>query len=569
VLLNKDANIANLNNKLDPYFQKQFDYAFNNKLSLQPLHKIYLHSNFAYKSDWAKTGNILYIRIFLAVGIMVLLIAAFNFINLSTARASQRAREVGVRKVLGARRTQLVVQFLSESLIITLLAVGVAFVLLQGVLSNLNDIADKSLRIPFEEPYFLFAILGFSITVSLMAGLYPAFYISGFDPAKVLKGLLSMRSDHFFRRSLVVCQFTFSIILISGSIVIYQQLNFIQDRALGFDQSHLLYIKMRNKILDKVQLFKSALENQTSIDRVAATSNNLVEIGSSTFGISWEGQEPEDKFELTQINVDVDFVETAGMSLAAGRNFDIKRVSDTTAYIINETAALRMGWTPQDAIGKSVKLWDTQGTVVGVVKDFHFKPITKMIEPIIFHYWPKNSYSGILVKTRPGFNREAILAIGQAYEKFENQAAFAYEFVDQALENQYRAEQNTGRIILFFSGLAIFVSCLGLLGLVTFTAERRTKEIGIRKVLGANVITIVALLSNDFLKLVLIAILIATPLAWWIMSGWLQDFAYRVGLEWWMFVTSGMAAIVIALVTIAWQSVKSAIANPVDSLKSE
>jgi hypothetical protein len=315
VLLSKDADISDLDKKFDNYFRRQFNYTFNNQLSLQPLFSLYLHSNFAYYSDWAKTGNILYIRIFIAVGIMVLLIAVFNFINLSTARATQRAREVGVRKVVGAGRHQLVTQFLSESFIITMIAVGLAFVLLQVVLPVLNDISGKSLRILLQLPYFLIGIVAFSIVVSLMSGLYPAFYISRFQPASVLKGLVGIRSGNFFRRSLVVCQFTFSIILISASIVIYKQLRYIQNRHLGFDHSQLLHVKMKNKILDKANLIKSELASQPGIESVAATSSNVVEINSSTFGISWEGQESNDKFEITQVNVDVDFVETAGMNL--------------------------------------------------------------------------------------------------------------------------------------------------------------------------------------------------------------------------------------------------------------
>jgi hypothetical protein len=295
----------------------------------------------------------------------------------------------------------------------------------------------------------------------------------------------------------------------------------------------------------------------------------VVEINSSTFGISWEGQESNDKFEITQVNVDVDFVETAGMNLAAGRDFDINRASDTTAYMINEAASTRMGWTPQEAIGKLVKLWDAEGSVVGVVEDFHFKRITKVIEPIIFRYQPNVGYSGLLVKTRPGLNREAIANIERVYKKYEDQATFTYEFVDEALENQYRAEQNTGRIVLYFSCLTIFVSCLGLLGLTTYTAEQRKKEIGIRKVLGARVITIVGLLSNDFLKLVLIAILVATPLAWSIMSGWLENFAYRILLEWWMFLLAGVLMITVAVVVVSLQAMKAAMANPVKNLRSE
>jgi putative ABC transport system permease protein len=568
-LLNHDANTIDLDNKLDPYFLKQFSYSFQNTLSLQPLYDIYLHSNFAYLTDWGKTGNIVYIRIFLAVGIMVLLIAVFNFINLSTARASQRAKEVGVRKVVGAAQRQLIVQFLSESAIITFMAVAFAIVLTQLTLPVLNDITGKSLLLLTSDPLFFLGIIGFSVMVSLMAGLYPAFYISRFRPAKVLKGLFTGQSKDFFRQSLVVCQFTFSIILITGSIVVYKQLRYMQDRDLGFDRSHLLYVKMKNKVLDKARVIKSELENQGSIRHVAATSANLIEINNSTFGISWEGQEAGDKFEVTQLNVDDDFIETADMKIVAGRDFDINRSSDTTSYVINETAAIRMGWTPTEAVGKSVKLWDAEGTVIGVVKDFHFKRLAKLIEPVIFRRWPKGGYSGVLVRTKPGLNHEAIAAIEQVYKKHEDQAALHYEFVDQSLENQYRAEQNTGRIIFYFSGLSVFVSCLGLLGLATYTAQQRVKEISIRKVLGAGVRSIVGLLSNDFLKLVVVALFTAIPLSWWIMSDWLDDFAYRIAVEWWMFAVSGLGAIVIASLTVIWQSVKSAIANPINSLKSE
>ena len=568
-LLNNDVNTLDLDNKLDPYFLKQFSYSFHNSLSLQPLYDIYLHSNFAYLTDWGKTGSIVYIRIFLAVGIMVLLIAVFNFINLSTARASQRAKEVGVRKVVGAARRQLIVQFLSESAIVTFMSVGFAIVLTQLTLPVLNDITGKSLRLLTSDLLFLLGIIAFSVMLSLMAGLYPAFYISNFRPAKVLKGLFTGQSKHFFRQSLVVCQFTFSTILVTGSIVVYEQLRYMQDRDLGFDQSQLLYVKMKNKVLDKAHVIKSELENQGSTRHVAATSANLVEINNSTFGISWEGQEAGDKFEITQLNVDDDFIETADMELVAGRDFDINRSSDTTSYVINETAAVRMGWTPNEAVGKSVKLWDAEGKVTGVVRDFHFKRLSKLIEPVILRCWPKGGYSGILVRTKPGFNHEAIAAIEQVYKKHEDQAALHYEFVDQSLENQYRAEQNTGRIIFYFSGLSVFVSCLGLLGLAAYTAQQRMKEIGIRKVLGAGVASIVGLLSNDFLKLIMIALLTAMPLSWWIMSDWLEDFAYRIAVEWWMFAVSGLVAIAIASITVIWQSVKSAIANPINSLKSE
>ena len=315
---------------------------------------------------------------------------------------------------------------------------------------------------------------------------------------------------------------------------------------------------------------KRDLENETSIAAVAATSNNLIDVVNSTWNIRWEGQAPEDKFLITQMNIDPDFFSTTGMKLASGRNFDSKRVTDTTStYIINETASTRMGWIPEQAVGKTVTLWDVKGTVIGVVKDFHFRPMKALIEPLLFRYRPNGGYTGLFVKTKPNEVREAISAIETSYKKHEHLTTPEYEFVDQALQNQYRTEQNTGRVVLYFSILAVIVSCLGLFGLVTFSTEQRTKEIGIRKVLGASVASIVNLLSKDFLKLVLMAVVIASPIAWWGMNQWLQDFAYKIGIEWWMFILPGLAAISIALLTVSFQSIKAASMNPVKSLRSE
>jgi len=539
-------------------------------LSMQPLFDIYLHSNFAFHTDWSKTSDFVYIQIFSAVGLIVLLIAIFNFINLATARAIERAREVGVRKAIGAFRKQLVIQFLGESLLMTILAVLIALILLQLFLPLLNNITGKSISIPVNNPWFGLSIASFVIAVSLLSGIYPAFYLSRFQPVKVLKGVFDAGSGQFFRRTLVVGQFMFSVILIIGAIVIYKQLAYLQDKNLGFDKSQLLMVKMKNEMKTKSMLLKADLQNQTSVANVAATSTNMIDVINSTYSIEWEGKQPDEKFVITEANIDPDFLNTMGMKLMTGRNFDHGIITDSSsAFLINETAAMRMGWTAEQAINKKIKLWDVEGKVIGVVKDFHFRPLTAAIEPFIFYYWPKDSYSRLFVKTNPNKTRDAISAIETFYKKYEKQTKPEYEFVDMALENQYRAQQRTGRIVLYFSLLAIFVSCLGLFGLATFSAEQRIKEIGIRKVLGASVTNIATLFSGDFIKLVIIAIMIACPVAWWATNKWLQDFAYRINISWWVFGIAAIVAVLIALITVSYQSIKAAIANPVKSLRTE
>jgi putative ABC transport system permease protein len=572
IQLNDAADPVAFDKKIRTYIDRYSDY--NSKddartLLLQPMKDVYLHSDFAFGTNDATTSSMVYTRVFFAVGSMVLLIAIFNFVNLSTARATHRAKDVGVRKVVGALYKQLITQFLVESFILTLLAVVIALGLVQLFMPLLNDISGKSLVVPLDSPWFLLMSVASIIVISLLAGLYPAFYLSGFSPAKVLKGSTKVRSGIAFRRVLVVGQFAFSVILVIGSIVIYKQLQFIQDKDLGFDREQLIHVHLRNAMRwGKGKMLKEELRGESSIVSAAPISGMLVDLSNSTYGFQWEGQDPEDKMLMTQLNTDADLLNTIGMKLLSGRNFYAGE-NDSASYIINETAAKRMGWTNDQAIGKTVTLWSKEGRVIGVMKDFHFRPMTAKIEPFIFRCWEKSDYSGVLVKAQAGRVREAIAAIENKYKQHDDKGTVHYEFLDQAIDAQYRTQQHTGNIILFFSILAVLVSCLGLFGLATYAAEQRTKEIGIRKVLGASVVSIVRLLSSDFVKLVVISILIAAPISWWSLDRWLQDFAYKINIEWWMFAAASVILIVIALLTVSYHSIKTAIMNPVKSLRAE
>ncbi|MGA0556383.1 ABC transporter permease [Larkinella sp. VNQ87] len=551
---------------------KQYNNQVETQLLLQPLSEIYLYSDFAFNTDFGKRSAIAYVRIFVAVGLIVLLIAAINFINLTTARASGRAREVGVRKTVGAQRLSLIGQFMSEVFLMTTLAVVVALLLAEGFLPVFNDLADKTIQIPYQEPVFWAALAGLMGIVSLLTGLYPAFFLSSFRPAVVLKGLFNVPTGRNFRQSLVVGQFVLAIVMVIGTTFVYKQLTYMQTAKLGFDQSQLLHVRLKGELRGKAWLFKKQVEQLPGVARASLTTGNLVDMMNSAF-IEWEGQAPKDEVLITNMNIDTDFLATTGMKISAGRNFSTRMSSDTSgvlgAYLINETAVKRMGWTPASALGKRLKHWGQEGRVIGVVQDFHFRPLRIAIEPFIFRFQPSNPYFNLLIKTEPGAVSTTLSKIAALYKKLEPGNPISYGFVDQDLDAQYRAEHRVGRIILYFSVLTILIACLGLFGLATFTAEQRTKEIGIRKVLGASVAGIVALLSKDFLKLVLMALLIASPVAWYAVNEWLKNFAYKTDLSWWVFALAGLLAVAIALLTVSFQSIKAALMNPVKTLRSE
>jgi len=571
LLLQPGTNAAAFEQKISTQITKH-DPENKATLQLQPLRDIFLYSQFDFDTDWGKRSDIFYVRIFLAVGLIVMLIAIINFINLATARATQRTREVGVRKSVGALRGSLVWQFLCESFMMTTLAVLLALFIFSSLLPAFNNLVDKQLNFPIGEPELWFAIAGFTLLISLFTGAYPAFYLSSFRPAKVLKGIFEANSGTGFRRVLVVGQFAMAILLGIATIVIYHQLNFMQDKKLGFDQSQLLYVKLKGDLRQKAAVFKEEIAQLSSVVSTSATTSNLVDVGNGS-NIDWEGKATGDEFSITQMNVDADFLKTTGMSLASGRNFSASTPSDTSSifgtYLINESAAKRMGWTAETALGKRVNFWGLDGEIIGVVKDFHYRPLRSAIEPFILRFRPKEFYFDLLVKTNAGNLTQTLAEVGEIYKANQSNYPLSYGFVDQDLAALYGAERKTSQIVLYFSALAILISCLGLFGLAAFTAEQRTKEIGIRKVLGASVASIVTLLSKDFLKLVLIAIVIASPIAWYAMNEWLADFAYKINISWWVFALAGGLAVGIALLTVSFQSVRAALMNPVESLKNE
>lgn len=544
-------------------------------LFLQPLTDIHLHSHFEY--DLAPSGDIRYIYIFGAIALFMLLIACINFMNLSTAGASKRAREVGIRKVMGSVKSTLIGQFLLESVLLTAVALVLAVVIVVLALPFFNTLADKNLTLSFTQvPWLLPGLLLLGLVVGVLAGSYPAFFLSSFKPITVLKGgtqinLARGRRSIGLRGTLVVVQFCVSIILIVGTTVVYQQLRFIQNARLGYDKEQVLVLQETYRLGHNEPLLKKQLLQDSRV--VNATISGYVPAGPS-LNNNFMGYGDDRTTEYLKgicYRVDEDYVLTLGMKMVSGRNFSPEFGTDSSAMIVNETTAKQMGWG-KDAVGHTITKPSNDGTqdtyhVIGVVQDFNFKSLHERIGPLMMILGDNRGAILVKVKTRD------IPALLQSIEKQWNTLAvdepMLYSFLEENFNATYRAEQKTGQILALFAGLTIFVACLGLFGLATFTAEQRTKEIGVRKVLGASVSSVVALLSKDFLKLVAISIVIASPIAWYAMNLWLQDFAYKIDISWWVFALAGLLAVGIALLTVSFQSVRAALRNPVESLRSE
>lgn len=535
-------------------------------LQLQRLTDIHLHSDFA--NDLSAPGDIRYVYIFSAIGLFTLLIASINFMNLTTAGASTRAKEVGVRKVLGSRRQSLTFQFLIESILLSFIALFLALGLSYVTLPLFNQLSDKSLTLDILAYWWVIpSLLAVGFMVGILAGSYPAFFLSAFKPVAVLKGKLTPDNKNTGLRSgLVIFQFLISICLIICTTVVYKQLGYIQHKKLGYDKEQVIVLQTW-PLGKNEEVFRQQLLQDTRVLHV--TNSPYVPAGASYQNNFFVHplDHPSHWVKTLRYDVDEHYIPTLGIEIVAGRNFSMDYGTDSLNAIINETAAAAFGWT-HDALGKTLVNGDNKHLqVIGVVKDFHFKSLRESISPLVMVM--NKNFGNLIIKTKPGSPSALLSAIEAKYNALPHDLPFSFSFLNERISNTYHAERKTGAILGIFAGLTIFVACLGLLGLATFTAYQRTKEIGIRKVLGATAAAIVRLLVTDFVKLIAIALLIACPISWWVMNKWLEDFAYRIDIQWWVFGLAGIMAITIAILTVSWQAIKAAIANPVKSLRNE
>lgn len=568
VLLKPNASLASANAKMKVLKPKYDPDEPKWEMFLYPLERWHLYSNFENgKEDGS--GRITFVKLFGIVAAFILLIACINFMNLGTARSEKRAKEVGIRKVVGARKFSLISQFIGESILLSLIAGLFAIVVVQLSLGGFNKLTDKQLFIPYGSIEFWLAGLGFVIFTGFLAGSYPAFFLSSFQPVKVLKGTFKKSQAPVTpRKILVVLQFTFAIVLIICTIIVKQQIDFAQNRQTGYNKNNLIYHIFSGDIEKNYELIKSELLSQGIASAITKTSAPITQSWSDGWGQEWEGKDPNDKTDFFRYNEDEGLGVTAGLQFVQGRDFNLRQFpTDSTGMIINESALKVMKF--KDPIGKIVKDNGTEWHIVGVIRDFILTSPYTPTKPMLIA-GAKAWFNVIMIRLNAARSTSQNLqAAEKIFKKYNTEYPFAYKFVDEEYANKFKSEQRVGTLAALFSGLTILISCLGLLGLAIFMAEARVKEIGVRKVLGASVGGLIALLSRDFLKLVTIAFLIATPIAWWAMYEWLSDYPYRVSIQWWVFVSAGLLSVFIALATVSYQAVKAALSNPVDSLRTE
>jgi len=573
VLLDEKVNKAQLEKRFAPFMQKYMGKDMERMgakldIALTPLTDIYFEPTSSF--DKVKHGDKKVVYIFLSIAVFILLIACINFMNLSTIRAVERSKEVGLRKVMGALRNHLVWQFIGESILLTLIACIFSVALLQLVMPVYNGLLGYSLTVSWNAtPIYLF-LAGVILVVGFLAGSYPAFFLSVFSPIQALKGKLRLgKGGAFFRQALVVVQFSISVLLIIGTIIIMSQMKYVKEKELGYDQEHSIIVPIDNgEFYDHRLTFKHELQRNATIASVSLMSG---EPGGFFDLHTFEAEGQRDVWKSRTSFADFEFVKTLGLKIIAGRNFSPQYATDTTdAVLINRTAAVDLGFTPEQAIGKWIKNTvrdSARRRVVGVVEDFNFLSLKEKMDPLVIS--PSEDRRVAVIKIRPGNIQSAIATIKNQYGKAAPVYPFEYTFLDQKFDAIYKADLRQQKILSIFSGLAIFIACLGLFGLASFTANKRIKEIGVRKVLGSSVQNIVILLSKDLLKPVLIATLIAIPVGYYVMNNWLQDFAYRTPLHWWVFVIAAAITFFIALFTVGIKALKAAVANPVQSLRTE
>lgn len=579
--LDESANVAQVENKLNQFVQSRMDKNDPEKITvgLIPYGDRYLYS--AFENGKPVEGRMIYVRIFTGVAIFILIIACINFMNLATARSIKRAKEVGVRKVVGSSRFSLVYQFFGESILFSALALLISVLVTQVLLPAFNNLTGKEIASPILSPSYWIASMALALITGIAAGSYPALYLSALRPARILKGTLRFASSAIWlRKGLVVFQFTLSIALVIAMIVVSNQTHFVQNTNLGYDRDNLVYITMEGELNPKYALFKERalkMPGIAMVDRstemphamgfVVDETDGLKNTNTGNDAIQWEGKE-NNSVGFKPASVGYDFVKIMNLKVAEGRDFSHSYVTDSAdAFMVNEEAVKQMGM--KDPIGKWISAWKKKGHIIGILKDYHTNTLREPIKPLIIDVKEYEYFGVVIVKLESGKTKEGLASLEAVCKEINPNYPFAFKFLDQEYDKLYRNEKVITRLTNIFAMLGIAISCLGLLGLVMFAAEQRMKEIGIRKVLGATVANIVNLLSKEFLSLVLFSFLIAAPIAGYFMHQWLQGFAYKIDLSWWIFVMAGASALFIALITISIQAFQSAIVNPVKSLRSE
>ena len=563
--VNKAILNAKLNNVADD------EKKYKAKIQLHPMSEWHLRSN--WENGVQTGGAIEYVWLFGVVGVFVLILACINFMNLSTARSEKRAKEVGIRKAIGSVRGQLISQFFSESLLVVLIAFALSLVMVQLSLSWFNEVADKKIEILWTNPFFWIAGIGFSLFTGLIAGSYPALYLSSFQPVKVLKGTFKAgRFASMPRKALVVLQFTVSVTLIIGTIIVYRQIQHSKNRPVGYNRDGLVMIQMSSPdFYGKFDLLRNELKSSGAVEEMVECSSPLTGVWSNSGGFQWQGKDPELDADFATVWVTHDFGKTVGWEFKEGRDFSRDFSTDTSAIVLNEAAVRFMGI--KDPVGQTVKWGSDKDApsfkIVGVIRDMLMDSPYEPVKQAVYMLSPHN-VNWIVLKLNPAKSAsESLAGAEKVFKKLIPAAPFDYKFASTEFASKFDAEVRIGKLASVFAGLAIFISCLGLFGLASFVAEQRTKEIGVRKVLGASVFNLWKLLSKDFVMLVLISLFIAIPVAWYFMNDWLQKYDYRTDISWWIFAVAGVGSLFITLLTVSYQAIKAALMNPVKTLKSE
>lgn len=563
----ENSDFATINEKIKD-IEKEHNEVGKPELFFHPMSKWHLYSDF--KNGENAGGRIQFVWLFGIIGVFVLLLACINFMNLSTARSEKRAKEVGIRKTIGSLRGQLIGQFLSESLLVSFLSMFLSIALVQISLDAFNEMANKSITMPWSEPVFWAALVGFVVVTGLLAGSYPAFYLSSFRPLKVLKGTFrSGRWSSVPRQVLVTLQFTVSVALIIGTIVVFQQIEHAKNRPVGYEREGMIQFFCSVELYDKYDLVRDNMIKAKGVEEFCWASSPLTNVWSNNTSFSWEGKDPEAQFSFGSVSVAPTFGKTVGWEVIAGRDFSEEFATDSASFVLNEAAVEQIGIPLDEIVGKTITWNKTPNKVIGVVRNLIMESPYTPIKPTIF-FQNDNWLSVYVAKLTPGVPvQEALSNIEAVHKRLDPATPFEFEFVDEAYNEKFIGEERIGKLARVFAFLAIFISCLGLFGLSAYVAEQRTKEIGIRKVLGASVANLWAMQSKNFVVLVLLSCLIAAPIAWHYLDGWLADYEYRIDLSWKVFAWAGVLSLAVTLLTVSFQSVKAALANPVKSLRSE